>query len=98
MKPLQHQIGPLEVVEVPGKPGGLTVVLFHGYGAGAYDLVPLHEIAAAPAGTRWIFPDGIEDAANGMGRAWFPINEEALQNAMIRGTHVDFSQQEPQGL
>ncbi|HAN31909.1 MAG TPA: esterase [Myxococcales bacterium] len=97
----RSNIGGLDVLEVPGEPGGLTVVLLHGFGASWEDLLPLHRVIAAPPGTRWIFPNAPVEVALGpwmSGRAWFPIDMDALNRAMMSGTHRDMSSITPAGL
>jgi phospholipase/carboxylesterase len=100
-QPELESLGPLKVARVRGKESGPTIVLFHGYGASAYDLYPLHQALSAPSGTNWIFPDGHLEIPIGpgyFGRAWFPIDMEALQRAMMTGEVRDLSGKEPQGL
>ncbi len=95
------KIGPLEALEAPGQPGGPTIICLHGYGASAYDLYPLHHEMQAPPGTRWIFPNGHLKVPIGMhvyGRAWFPIDIEALEQAQKMGTHRDLSVTTPPGV
>ncbi len=49
----------------------------------------------------WIFPNGIVKvplAPNMYGRAWFPINIEALEQARISGKHRDLASHFPEGL
>lgn len=100
-QPELESLGPLRVLRVKGEPSAPTIVLFHGYGASAYDLYPLHEVVPVPPGTNWIFPDGhleIPIAPGANGKAWFPIDMEALQKAMMMGTFRDFSEITPPGL
>ena len=97
----RDNIGGLDVLDVPGTPGGLTVVLLHGYGASWQDLLPLHRVIAAPPGTRWIFPNAPLEVPLGpwmTGRAWFPIDMDALNRAMMTGSHRDMSGITPSGL
>ena len=97
-KPLR-KIGELEAVEIPGQPGGFGIAVFHGYGADALDLVSLSHLLSPPPGTTWLFPNGPlrinEGGVNG--RAWFPIDAQALQMAAMAGTFVDFSKITPSG-
>ncbi len=60
--------------------GPKTVILFHGYGASADDLAPLRQLS--PEHT-WLFPQGPLEAFPG--RAWFPIDIEAICEATARG-------------
>lgn len=100
-QPILEDLGPLKVARVYGKSDAPTIILFHGYGASAYDLYPLHQVMEAQEGTNWIFPDGhleIPIAPGYNGKAWFPIDMEALQRAMMMGTFRDFSEITPPGL
>lgn len=96
------QIGSLQVIEVPGDPAGPAIICFHGFGANAEDLYPLHASIKAPAGTNWFFPDAILELAPNMPapapRAWWPIDEAALQYALERGTYRDLSGFAPPGM
>jgi phospholipase/carboxylesterase len=92
------QIGPLDALVSEGN--GNTVILFHGYGADASDLFPLSEYVKAPKDTKWVFPEGIISVPVGNdweGRAWFPIDMRALEEAMMKGTHRDMSALRPPG-
>jgi phospholipase/carboxylesterase len=100
-QPNLEDLGPLKVARVKGDPSAPTIILFHGYGASAFDLYPLHQVLQTPPGTNWIFPDGhleIPIAPGYTGKAWFPIDMDALQKAMMMGTYRDFSEISPQGL
>lgn len=72
-----------------------AVVLFHGYGASMQDLYDLNQISQQ---YDWYFPQGTMELMGNMSRAWFPINEQALQAAMMQGTHRDLSKGKPLGL
>jgi phospholipase/carboxylesterase len=82
------------------------VVLCHGFGAPADDLVPLAEeiVRAAPRPlppTRFIFPEAPLDLSRfGMwgARAWWMIDMAALQRAMERGEPRMLAHTEPEGL
>lgn len=99
-QPIRRQAGDLEILEVKGKPGRPTIVLFHGYGADAYDLLPLHRVFPAAEGANWVFPQAPlhVDIGFGMtGRAWFPIDVAALEAHLQAGTHRDMSGLVPDG-
>ncbi|MDV6235391.1 esterase [Leptospira ellisii] len=99
-RPLES-IGPVEAVYLPGNPEAYTVILFHGYGANAYDLSPLSAYLDLPEGTNWIFPNGVLEIPvmpGYNGRAWFPIDMEVLQKAMTTGGYRDFADRYPAGL
>lgn len=72
------------------------ICLFHGYGASMMDLYPLGEHIKTQKSYDWFFPNAHLDLPGGrhpmmMARAWFPIDMAALEQAMMRGTHRDFS-------
>lgn len=78
----------------------LTVVLFHGFGAPGDDLVPLAEEFGAPPGTRFVFmeaPLSLDEMPDG-GRAWWPIDFDRLQFAMMSGQIAAYLDQAPDGL
>lgn len=88
-------IAGLKVLEVPGDPGGPGIVLFHGYGADAADLLPLAQDLAAPLRPTWFFPEGPIDIALGFGytgKAWFPIDFDALQAGDLSALARDLAQ------
>ncbi len=79
----------------------LTFILFHGYGADAYDLQPLAEVIETPAPTHFLFPQGILEVPIGpgwTGRAWWQINVMALQEAAMKGQPRDLSKESPEAL
>lgn len=94
-------IGPLQVLRVTGEKDAPTIVLFHGFGASAHDLYPLHEVITTEQRFNWIFPQGmlkVPIMPGYEGRAWFPIDLQALQEAMQKNDFRDFSEIEPEGL
>ncbi|TGK20763.1 esterase [Leptospira fluminis] len=95
------QIGPVQAAWIKGDPEAPYVILFHGYGANAYDLLPLYSYLDVPEGTNFLFPNGILEIPimpGYYGRAWFPIDMEALQRAMVAGGTRDLSDRSPDGL
>lgn len=77
------------------------VVLFHGYGADASDLHPLADFLNSNEETTWIFPQGPMEiiVAPGMkGRAWFQIDIQSMEQAMMRGQYRDLTQARPEGM
>lgn len=80
--------------------GSLIVVLFHGYGANAYDLLSLHHQLRSPEKTSWYFPEGLIrlDLFSGTeGRAWFPINTVEIEKAAASGNYQQRHYMIPQG-
>lgn len=65
-------------------------MFFHGYGADGADLRPLAREIPVGKPWRWEFPDGPLELPFG-GRAWFPIDVEAIEAAQRTGRSVDFS-------
>jgi phospholipase/carboxylesterase len=79
----------------------LTFILFHGYGADAYDLQTLSDVIEAPMPLNFIFPQGVLEVPIGpgwTGRAWWPINVQALQEAQMRGEPRDLSKETAPGI
>lgn len=64
-----------------GDGDGPVVVLLHGFGAPADDLVPLAEVLSAPPGTRFAFPGapGALPPMWGPGRAWWMIDPSRFE-------------------
>lgn len=73
-------------------------VLFHGYGADAYDLFALRDAIQTPKPTHWIFPQGVLSVPIGpgwTGRAWWNIDIAALERAMQTGQARDLTENLP---
>ncbi len=103
MRP-QH-IGGLTVRLTGGLDGqgggeGPLVILLHGFGAPGDDLVPLAEVLAVPAGTRFLFPEGplALNAGYGDARAWWMIDMNRLAQDRAAGRLRDLSADVPRGL
>lgn len=94
---MRTQIANFEcIVENPGQSN--AVLMFHGFGADYSDLAPLAELIDPDGDWTWIFPNGPEvvDIGGGFrGRAWFPIDMEALMQAQITGIPRDLSESAP---
>ncbi len=101
-----EKLGPLNVRIVGGDDGrgggtGPAVVLLHGFGATGTDLVPLANYIDAPEGTRFVFPEAplSLDQVFGMpARAWWMIDMERMQRAMMTGQVRDLTKDVPEGL
>ena len=92
------RLGNLEAVEFPSIDAtALTVVCLHGYGADMRDLAPLAPEIPVERPVRWIFPNGPEALEWG-GRAWFPIDIAAFEEAQRTGKPRDLSGGEPAGM
>jgi phospholipase/carboxylesterase len=97
-KPALVRLGELDAIEFPSKdPKALTVVCMHGYGADMRDLAPLAPEVPVERAVQWIFPDGPEVLDWG-GRAWFPIDVAAFEEAQRTGKPRDLSSGEPEGM
>ena len=98
LEPRYARLGDLDAIEVLSKnPEALTVVCLHGYGADMRDLAPLAAEIPVERPVRWIFPDGPEELEWG-GRAWFPIDVAAFEEAQRTGKPRDLSGGEPGGM
>lgn len=81
--------------DLPNGESKYLFILFHGYGADAYDLRSLNEvIQMPPQSTQWAFPQGILKVPIGpgwQGHAWWPIDMAALERAAQTGEDRQFS-------
>jgi len=89
----------------PDSPPSMIVCFAHGYGAPGTDLVPLAAelVALAPALSRcrFVFPEAPlvpEELGPWGGRAWWPIDLAALQDALARGAQRVLADTEPDGM
>lgn len=60
----------------------ILFILFHGYGADAYDLQSLAQVIQTGHSTHWLFPQGIFEVPIGpgwTGRAWWPITLSSFE-------------------
>jgi phospholipase/carboxylesterase len=76
-----------------------AIIMIHGYGASYEDLYPLHSYVKANKDFDWYFPNGTLEVPIGpmmSGRAWFPIDMEALTQAQLKGEFRDFKSAKPQ--
>lgn len=75
-----------------------AIILLHGYGASMDDLFGLHEVIETPGPADWFFPDAplaVDIGYMMQGRAWFPIDMQELEKAMMSGTHRVFADKCP---
>ncbi|TGL26064.1 esterase [Leptospira bourretii] len=94
-------LGPLQVLRVKGDPDAPTVVMFHGYGASAFDLYPIHEVLVTDQKFNWVFPHGhlsVPLMPGYSGRAWFPIDMAALEEAIRKNDFRNFADRDPEGM
>ena len=97
-QPKLVRLAGLDAIEFPSPdPKALTVVCLHGYGADMRDLAPLAAELPVSRPVRWFFPDGPETLEWG-GKAWFPIDVAAFEEAQRTGRPRDLSGGEPAGM
>ncbi len=100
-----RKLGTVQCLEVPvanpsDEANADYLILFHGYGADAYDLRSLSEVIKTPKPTHLLFPQGVLEVPIGpgwTGRAWWNIDIEALQKAAASGMPRDLSESKPEG-
>jgi len=95
-----RQIGKIKCIEVsPSTPGESTLVLlFHGFGADAYDLQTLSDVMTPKHPHHWLFPQGPLEVPIGpgwTGRAWWNIDMMEIQAAAEKGQHRDMTNVHP---
>jgi phospholipase/carboxylesterase len=88
---------------IDGRGGGSgpAIVLCHGFGAPGDDLVGLASAFDLPPEVRWFFPEAPLELDLGFGqrgRAWWPIDMMALQEAMLRGQRDALADVTPPGM
>lgn len=77
------------------------VILLHGFGANFEDLASLAELLDPDASFDWYFPNApheIPIAPGYVGRAWFPIDIQRLQIALMQGVAEPLVNEVPPGL
>lgn len=101
-----RQIGKIKCLEVrnstPASDDSADlVILFHGYGADAYDLQTLSEAITPRLQKNWLFPQGPIEVPIGpgwTGRAWWNLDMAAIQQAAQNGEQLDMRNFSPEGL
>jgi len=97
-----RQLGKIKCLESNlGDETSDLVILFHGYGADAYDLQTLSDVISTKKSMNWLFPQGPLEVPIGpgwTGRAWWQIDMNAIQEAVNRGQPRDLSIEYPEGL
>lgn len=86
-----------------GGGAGPLVMLLHGFGAPGEDLVPFWRVLDVPDGTRFVFPAApleldLGFSLGGSARAWWMIDMERLQRAMVSGRLAELRDEVPEGL
>lgn len=80
---------------------GPAIVLCHGFGAPGDDLVPLWREIDAGRGVRWLFPEAplaLDLGFGASGRAWWPIDMLALDQAIRSGRREEIALSTPEGM
>lgn len=87
-------------VDGEGGGNGPCVVLLHGFGAPGDDLVGLWRELDVPRATRFAFPAAPIEFSMGWGesRAWWMIDMERVQRALLTGRLHDLRADVPEGL
>ena len=96
-----RQIASLKCIEQANPEAENVFILFHGYGADAYDLQTLSEVLITREPYEWIFPQGFLEVPIGpgwTGRAWWPVDMEKLQRAVMSGEIRDMADMQPEGM
>ncbi|MCB0406557.1 MAG: serine esterase [Bdellovibrionales bacterium] len=97
-----NAFGPLKALHRPStKNESAKAVIFHGFGANAYDLFDLNQMMDPQSQLDWYFPNGPLEVPIGpgfFGRAWFPLDTEALERALQSGGGVDYVDVRPAGM
>jgi len=99
-----RQFGKIKCIEVPTESSSADpelIILFHGFGADAYDLQTLSDVLSPPQPSTFLFPQGPVEVPIGpgwTGRAWWNIDLEAYQQAAAQGTLRDLPKEDPPGL
>lgn len=95
-----NRLADIDCLTTEFKPEQPTVVLIHGYGANFQDLAGLAPLLDPGHQWNWVFPNGIIDVPIGphiYGKAWFPIDMEALQREVMTGQIRSFADHIPSG-
>lgn len=95
-----HHVGAFEYMQWQQNPQGrIDIVFLHGFGADMHDLVPLAQYLQVPNLRRAYFFNGVIPAGGlPSGRAWFQIDVQALEAAMMRGEYRDFNRPVPEAV
>jgi phospholipase/carboxylesterase len=89
-----RKLGSVDVLDSFKDEKAPWAIIFHGYGADAFDLFQLNDVIPVSKPLNWIFPQGIKEVPIGpgwTGRAWWDIDVESLQRAAMSGVERDLS-------
>lgn len=76
------------------------IVLLHGFGANFSDLTGISGVLDPLQNWDWYFPNGPEEISFSpayAGRAWFPLDMQKLELALVRGERRPFRNEVPSG-
>lgn len=96
-----NKLAGLEYYEFAPHEFDQTIILLHGYGADATDLVQLASAMKTPTQTQWLFlnaPQTVIIDSYMSGRAWFEIDILELSLVMQNGQFDNFTKAIPPGL
>ncbi len=89
-------------IEVSAKAAARNhLVLFHGFGADAFDLQTLSDAFSGSPGLQFLFPQGPLSVPIGpgwTGRAWWPIDVKAYEKVVQTGNHEIIYSRKPDGI
>ena len=91
-----RKFGPLNALDEFNDENADWAIVFHGYGADAFDLFPLRDLLRLSKPINWIFPQGPLEIPIGpgwTGRAWWNIDIEKIQRDSMAGIDRDLSQE-----
>ncbi len=78
-----------------------VIILFHGYGADAYDLYSLSDVIQPSVSCDFLFPQGVIEVPVGpgwTGRAWWPIDLAQVQKDTAEGKDEELLERKPPSL
>lgn len=87
-----RKLGPIQALDSGQDPDAPWVILFHGYGADAFDLHGLADLIPTTKPVNYLFPQGPLEVPIGpgwTGRAWWPIDMARIQADMQQGIERD---------
>lgn len=96
-----RKLGPIEALDIVQDPQAPWVILFHGYGADAWDLSGLADVIPVKKPCNFLFPQGFLEVPIGpgwTGRAWWELDMAKLQRDIEAGVERDTGAEVPAGL
>ncbi len=98
---IPRQVAGLQFLDRDVEAGVGSILLLHGYGADMHDLAGIAPMLSAVRDFRWIFPNGplaVPIGPHVEGRAWYPIQAEALEAAMFYHQPLRLAERDPSEL